>query len=134
MKKCAQCTETKEESEFYVDRRSSTGRSSACKKCLQATTKHKDVQKWRRNYSYKRKYGITLDEFNERSEAQDHKCAICKVDAIHVEHGYLCVDHDHDSGEVRELLCKKCNHAIGLLMDSSTFCDAAGSYLRKHGK
>jgi hypothetical protein len=79
------------------------------------------------------KYGMTHDDYERMLVEQDHKCAVCGIDAKHSENSRLCVDHDHDTGEVRGLLCKKCNQAIGLLQDNADFCDAAGRYLRLHG-
>ena len=134
MQKCTKCLEVKEETEFHANSTRLSGRCTVCKACAKVYSQSKKVLERRRDWSYKKNYGISLAEFNERSEAQGHQCGICKIDAVHVQHGYLVVDHGHDSGEVRKLLCKKCNAALGLFMDNPDFVDSAAAYLRKHGK
>lgn len=67
-----------------------------------------------RHSSYKRKYGITLEQYNEMLAAQGGVCAGCGRAAT----GNLAVDHNHETGRVRGLLCSNCNRAIGLLGDS----------------
>ena len=72
-----------------------------------------------------KKYGITLDDYEALSAAQDNRCLICG-DA---ETGGLHVDHDHRTGRVRGLLCGRCNKAIGLFDDDPTRVLAAERYL-----
>ena len=72
------------------------------------------------------KYGITIKEYNTLLDAQDGVCAIC----FGVEKNKLCVDHDHDTGEVRGLLCSKCNRGIGLLGDKVDALQRAIDYLK----
>lgn len=55
------------------------------------------------------------------------QCAICNERPER-----LVIDHDHETGEVRALLCAKCNAGIGLLGDSPDLLTAAADYLRKH--
>ena len=63
---------------------------------------------------------------------QEGKCAIFKT---WVGPGpLLCIDHDHASGQVRELLCRKCNTGIGMLQESVTILQTAVKYLRRHGR
>lgn len=77
----------------------------------------------------RRNYGITLAEYDAMLEAQDNRCAICG--RTPEENGKrLAVDHDHETGEVRCLLCSDCNMAIGLLSDSYERCFAAANYLK----
>lgn len=62
-------------------------------------------------------------------EAQGNKCAICG--RVPGKNKRLGVDHDHNIGEIRGLLCAQCNHAIGLLQDSEGLCLSAASYLHR---
>ena len=73
------------------------------------------------------KYGITIKEYNTLLDAQDGVCAIC----FGVEKNKkLSVDHNHDTGEVRGLLCHKCNSGIGLLGDKVDALQRAIDYLK----
>ena len=84
----------------------------------------------------KHRYGITLDEYKNILASQNGACAICERPPEHAgnpEHwnDILCVDHDHDTGVVRGLLCNHCN----LLLkrgNSVTVLESAIAYLRLH--
>lgn len=71
-----------------------------------------------------RLYSLTDEEFQTMLERQDWECAICTrllTDPV--------VDHDHTTGKVRGLLCRKCNAAIGLMEDNPGVLMAAAEYL-----
>jgi len=76
-----------------------------------------------------RRYGITRDTYNQMFAAQDGKCAICSVT---VKGKRLCVDHDHETGQVRGLLCDLCNTALGAVRDSTELLSKAIAYLKEH--
>jgi hypothetical protein len=80
---------------------------------------------------YKRTYGIGIVDYEAMLEEQGNCCDICGINAEHVSHQQLHVDHDHDSGAVRALLCGSCNRAIGLMNDSSKFLQNAANYLKR---
>lgn len=80
------------------------------------------------------RFGLTPDQFNEMLEAQGGACAICErpekvVDSRNGRVKSLAVDHDHESGAVRGLLCQNCNKGIGNLGDSADTLIAAAMYL-----
>lgn len=77
-----------------------------------------------------RNYGLTLDEFHSRYEAQNFCCAICKSE-MDVSSAYI--DHHHASGKVRGLLCQGCNWGIGMLGESRSAIRSAIGYLEKWG-
>lgn len=85
-------------------------------------------RKKRRAAHLLKSYGISVEEFNRRLEAQGGMCAICRNK---IAEPRVAVDHDHQTKEVRGLLCKKCNMALGLLGDDkiSTLYGAI-AYLR----
>jgi hypothetical protein len=83
------------------------------------------IQRANRSRHLVKKYGITLDEYEALSESQNHLCQICGD----TEEGGLHVDHDHRTGEIRGLLCGRCNKAIGLFDDDPTRVLAAERYL-----
>jgi hypothetical protein len=80
----------------------------------------------------KRTYNITLEEFNNKLAEQDYKCAICKSNNTHDKHGVMAVDHNHETGQIRGLLCYKCNAGIGLLNDDKLLMKNAINYLEKY--
>ena len=69
-----------------------------------------------RNKSYKRYYGITLEQYNQMFEKQGGRCNICGRHQSELNRA-LVVDHDHKTRKVRGLLCHKCNTGIGNLND-----------------
>jgi len=77
----------------------------------------------------KRKYGITLDDYRAMLEAQAGGCAICH--APEPEGQSLHVDHDHDTGAVRGLLCFTCNAGIGMFAHDIDLLSAAVAYLHR---
>ena len=75
-----------------------------------------------------RRYGITQADFNHMRIAQHNRCAICREVFTKTPR----VDHNHDSGKVRGLLCGPCNIGIGLLKDSAVRLRMALRYLEAH--
>jgi hypothetical protein len=86
---------------------------------------------YRRNYLKKKflSYGITETQYNELLLKQDGRCAICLTDKP-TQPGWH-IDHDHTTGEVRGILCQKCNIGIGLLQDNPAIVKSALSYLER---
>ena len=74
-------------------------------------------------------YGITKKDYDFMYETQEGKCQICGE-----KHKTLCIDHDHNTGKVRGLLCNHCNWAIGHFRDDVERIENAKNYLEKHSK
>ena len=129
---CPKCGNEKTFKDFSVDNRAKSGYQTRCKACQSGVKL--EMKEYYRGKHLEYKYGITLDDYEAMAEVQERCCAICKIHEKHVEHQRLAVDHDHDTGAVRALLCKKCNQGIGLLQDSSAFALCAHNYLKGHGK
>lgn len=85
-----------------------------------------------RGHKYRQLYGITLEQFEEMRTLQNFSCAICGKHELQNKNKKLFVDHDHDTGKVRELLCHGCNTGIGLLQDDVELLQKALDYLIKH--
>lgn len=81
-----------------------------------------------RNSTYRKRYGITLEEYETMEKDQGMTCAICKSKCKRYE--FLSVDHCHKTGKVRGLLCHKCNSAIGYLGESVENLENAIKYLK----
>jgi hypothetical protein len=82
----------------------------------------------------KRKYKMTLEQYDAMIETQGGACKICGVKPMPNKYGkpVLCVDHDHATGKVRGLLCHHCNCTIGYARDSISTLRAAIAYLEEH--
>lgn len=89
---------------------------------------------YRRKYMLKNKYGLTEADYEAMLKKQGGLCAICNADRGGNRHGtdYLAVDHCHDTGKVRGLLCQKCNHGLGKFNDDLTMLRKAAQYLEDH--
>ncbi len=77
--------------------------------------------------SLQQRFGITQEEYLQLLDKQGNKCGICRCD--YDKNKRFHVDHDHDTGLIRGLLCRKCNLGIGLLGDSLETVKRAVSYL-----
>lgn len=82
-----------------------------------------------RSAQWKYHYGIDADKYRQMLEDQGGNCAICQKPPTKK---LLHVDHDHETGAVRGLLCRDCNLAIGHFKDSEDSMQRAVQYLREH--
>lgn len=87
----------------------------------------------------KRLYGILPEEYDRMMKEQNGVCKICEKPETRSSRtpGKICklaVDHDHETGKIRSLLCSDCNTGIGKLKDNPSLIDKAAAYLREHGK
>jgi Recombination endonuclease VII len=70
---------------------------------------------------------MTVEEYEKLFEEQEGRCAICGRD----QETKLAVDHDHQTGERRGLLCKQCNVGLGYFRDDTAVLERAISYLNR---
>lgn len=88
-------------------------------------------EQWRARKLFNR-YGITVGEFDQMLAEQDGVCVVCGISGAEGSRfGVLVVDHDHQTGAVRGLLCSKCNSGIGLLGDDPAVLRRAAEYVAK---
>lgn len=78
----------------------------------------------------KRNHGISKEDYESRLEKQGMRCAICRTDDPKGAYGVFVVDHCHDTGRIRGLLCGSCNVALGFLGDTLEAIETAANYLR----
>ena len=83
------------------------------------------IKKRHRKYILKKKYGITIEEYNKMLEKQAGVCAICHEEKDET----LAVDHDHKTGKIRGLLCFHCNHVVGFAKDNIEILNNVIEYL-----
>lgn len=92
---------------------------------------HENNPRAKRAETLKRLYGMTLADEDRLRVAQGDRCATCDVS---LENSFVrCVDHDHTTGRVRGLLCRRCNMAIGLLGESVERVRRVVAYLDLRG-
>jgi len=114
---------------------------SRCNECLYKEHKRwteenpEKIREYRAKdpYTFKKRcarHGITPEEFWAMYEEQDGTCPVCDK-AINAEGS--AIDHNHETGEVRGILCKSCNRALGLLGDSPETMARAEEYLLERG-
>lgn len=118
---CRTCGEDKAASEFRKNWRRSTCLDFNCHDCVS-------------HINRLARFGITPEQYEEMLDAQGRVCAICSrpekvIDPRNGRIKALAVDHDHDSGAVRGLLCQNCNKGIGNLGDDPERLMAAAAYL-----
>ena len=126
------------------------GVKSACKDCINLRDRNKyyentkehniRTRKWKkdnperlrlagRRRHYKIKYGLSEQQVHDMKAKQNYQCAICGALELNK---VLCIDHDHATGKIREMLCNSCNAGIGHLKDSPSILWSAIQYLEKH--
>jgi len=85
-----------------------------------------------KKYRMKARYGITLEEYDVMNEEQNGQCAICGTTGGKYEETKKCglsVDHCHETGTIRGLLCNDCNTGIGHFKDNPQLLNNAYEYL-----
>lgn len=141
-KRCNKCGEVKPLSEFHVQKNSPDGKRYACKYCtsLRMSKKYETAEEKesQRRASVKWKYGITWQKVEDMYEEQGCLCAICsRPISLDVQtkgnmHKSARIDHCHESGKVRGLLCDWCNVGIGRFSDNPEHLRNAIAYLEKY--
>lgn len=148
-KRCRGCDTEKPLLEFYAHRSTKDRRATYCKVCAKAQDterRAKDrerylarLKEWREANKDRRRelmrewnlalYGLRPDDYIAMYERQEGRCAICGETGETFGGRRLHVDHDHETGRVRGLLCGLCNSALGKFKDSPDRLRAAASYL-----
>lgn len=139
MKVCSKCKTKKPVEEFNRSSANPDGRHGWCKICTRAADRDRRLLRLDedREAALIRKYGITQAQYDEIFEQQGGVCAICERPESRVVKGNLnrmAVDHDHETDEVRGLLCAKCNTALGKFNDDPALLERAIDYLKRPRK
>lgn len=153
MKTCSDCKQEKEVGAYSKDRYNPDGLRYWCRECAAVRwqkyylakpdhfrAKSKEWGKanpekkrlvFKRCY-LKSRYGLTLEQYEEMWKSQDGKCLICQDLLKHGRgKGSAHIDHCHESGKIRGLLCQDCNIGLGHLHTIERLFSAA-EYLKKH--
>lgn len=134
-KTCSTCHDEKPATDYHRSRSTSDGLDPRCKACRKAagSTHHVDVA-LKQTAHRLRTYGITPEQYEAMYLEQDGLCAICHEPETMTYRGnikQLSVDHCHDTGNVRGLLCAACNFALGKFKDNPTLLRSATDYLEQ---
>lgn len=139
-KRCYKCKTHKTVDNFSKCQRNKDHLQDICKHCVSLYTRkyshkkilqdraryHNNKDEWR-DQNFKRKYGITLLQYNTMLSKQKGNCAICNNPCP--SNKRLAVDHSHKTGIVRGLLCIHCNQALGHFKDDPALIKKAIDYL-----
>lgn len=139
-KVCKTCKTLKPIEKFYRAKDNKDGLQGSCKACrnqkIEESRKiyqHREPGGYRRvrqDISLRRRYGITVDEYEAMLKQQRGVCAICLQECTSGKS--LAVDHCHKTGKVRGLLCAACNVSLGKFKDSTALLESAIKYLKEH--
>jgi len=110
---CFRCRSWKSGALFSIDASRGGGRSSTCKSCTS-------------DASTASRYGLTLEELRRLRADQKSRCPICDREQE------LVIDHDHETGAIRGLLCNRCNVGLGQFEDNIALLKAALAYLERN--
>ena len=134
-KSCKECKVEKPLTEYYYSKKGNHGKlypDSTCKSCKKISNKKwfkenkKKAQAFNLKSKLKKRYNMTVDEYNALLINQDGRCKICSKRQARRS---LAVDHCHSTNVIRGLLCDKCNMALGLIHDNLDILDGMKQYL-----
>lgn len=134
-KTCQRCKKTKPLGDFHKNRQTRDGKHTLCKVCNSAK-----ASKWRaenptkaKTLNYRKKYKLTYEQVEAMKVSCGRACEICGVSEAEAPREVLFVDHCHDTGEVRGILCLHCNNLLGSSKDRVKTLLSAVDYLREKG-
>ena len=138
MKSCTKCGQTKEDSNFYLEKAKRKDgsirefRRSHCRACelSRKSKRDKRTKKQRADADCMRKYGITSD-IREAMAIRQGGCGICGTKKPGGRSGTWNIDHCHKTGNVRGVLCWECNVGIGKLKDDPVLTRRATQWLEQ---
>ena len=127
MKICSNCKIEKTFSEFSKNKTIKDGHVPHCKQCVKEYNKLYYFENKERVYVRKKeyyntkgrklhlekKYGMTIEQYNQLLIDQDYRCSICKIHQNESKKQFN-VDHDHKTGKIRGLLCNLCSVPVAV--------------------
>ena len=131
MKVCTSCKIEKPLDDFHNNTKGcKDGKQSRCKPCQAEATRRVPNRSLKLSAA---KYGLTVDTWNDLFNSQDGCCDICGVHQSSLKKR-LSVDHNHETGVVRSMLCQPCNWMVGWTEMDESRLDLVKQYLRKHNE
>lgn len=127
-KVCRDCSEDKPIAEFRPPS------SLRCRGCMKIRRQDEYLRRGGKEWMYEinlaTRYGISVEEYQQRVAAQGGRCAICGDEPGDGKR--LHVDHDHETGAIRDILCQPCNLSLGNAKDDPARLLAMVAYLERH--
>lgn len=123
MRECRWCTAIlpADHKHFYTTKDRIDGLKTVCISCIKERIRIAKLAS---------KFGISEADYQHLLTEQDNVCAICRKSCITGRN--LTVDHDHNTGKVRGLLCFNCNVGIGAFKESAALVATAAKYVSSH--
>jgi len=130
-KLCGKCGVVKAFDDFYNSKRYKTGKASYCKDCHSDYYKTRCPEK-RRLEAVKSRYGLSPEDYYQLKASANSTCQTCGELEGNSKPTKLVVDHCHETGIVRGMICDRCNRALGLVGDNIKTLSNLISYLSKN--
>lgn len=148
IKVCVKCGESKPLSLFH--KRGNNKYRNDCSNCVKEYGKlyraknkeiisekkriyHKINPHIKRKSHLKKEFNLTLEDYTKMLNAQFGKCKICGIDKVdNRQHKHFHIDHNHNTGKIRGLLCSKCNTLLGASKDNIDILKNAIKYLEEN--
>lgn len=132
---CPTCKQIKVLEEFYTDKQAPRGKCIYCRECMRLKNNSR-YTKLSKQEKYKRhliaKFHISPELYESILVEQNERCAICNTkfdDQI-----TPCIDHNHSTGNIRGILCTRCNLGLGNFRDNIEYLESAKQYIQNRLK
>lgn len=134
---CRVCEIRQDMSQFRYTNKNRTARRRVCNGCFGKQNKswvqanRESVRANSFRYKLKTAYGLTEEQYDDMLALQDGRCLICRREFASDRRLVPHVDHCHETGRVRGILCFTCNTGIGKFNDNIEWLEAAIAYLKE---
>ena len=131
-KVCQLCNSSKPLENYHKNKQIKDGKHTICKECnIQKSKKWRvDNPEKAKTLNYRKKYNLTYEQVGELRLKCGYRCEICDINEAQAPRGSLFVDHCHETGEVRGMLCLNCNNLLGSAKDQVGVLSNAMQYLK----
>lgn len=126
-KQCITCNQVKSLIDFDQDKSCRFGTKTACKDCRKNT-----IRLLTRKAYLKFNYKLSIEEYDVLLNVQGNACAICKINLMDLDIKEVNVDHCHATGNIRGILCRKCNLGLGNFKDNIQSLENAINYIKQY--
>jgi hypothetical protein len=127
---CTKCRNILPVADFVKDGEQRTAR---CKTCQRAFRKTRAGFWIKLRHRLRKQFGITVDDYMTLWNLQGGRCAVC-FERLELHDKDTHLDHCHSSGQIRGLLCRRCNHAAGFANDSPSTLRRLAAYLEQFSR